>query len=334
MSLISLNDLCKDFYVLNRREGVAGAIKDLFSRDYKTIKAVNNINLEIEPGEIIGFLGPNGAGKSTTIKMMTGVMNPTSGKVIIDGMDPFKERRRFSQNIGVVFGQRSQLWWELPVIESFKLLKEMYKVSDKEYNDNMAMFSDVVEIGDFLNRPVKTLSLGQRMLCEIIASLLHSPKIVFLDEPTIGLDVMIKSNIRELIKELNRKKLVTIILTTHDMGDIDALCERIVIIDNGKKIYDGNIERIKELYGGYRTIKVNLLDASMAESFSKEITNECKDSISISDYDNGWITVEVIAEKAEFLNVLNTIMRSEYIKDIKSEDISTESAIKKIYENF
>ncbi|HOO80802.1 MAG TPA: ATP-binding cassette domain-containing protein, partial [Lachnospiraceae bacterium] len=232
-NIIQLTDVSKEFKVLNRREGLKGSIQDLFSRDYKTVHAVNHISMNIHPGEIVGYLGPNGAGKSTTIKMMTGVLEPTSGEILVHGRTPYKNRTQNAQEIGVVFGQRSQLWWSLPLIESFKILKDIYQISDVDYQDMLALYESLVDVQDLYHKPVRQMSLGQRTLSDILAAFLHNPPVVFLDEPTIGLDVSMKSKIRELIKALNQQKKTTVILTTHDMGDVDALCKRIVIIDKG-----------------------------------------------------------------------------------------------------
>ena len=236
--VIELKNVDKEFKVLNRHEGLKGSFQDLFSRDYKIIKAVNNVSMNIKPGEIVGYLGPNGAGKSTTIKMMTGVLQPSGGEILVNGRIPYKNRTANAQNIGVVFGQRSQLWWSLPLIESFKLLKDIYKISDKDYKDMLALYESLVDIKELYSKPVRQMSLGQRTLSDILAAFLHNPPIVFLDEPTIGLDVSMKAKIRNLIKALNKEKNTTVILTTHDMGDVDALCERIVIIDKGTMLYD------------------------------------------------------------------------------------------------
>ena len=238
---IVMKNVCKDFKILNRHEGLKGSIRDLFSRDYKTISAVKDVSLEIARGEIIGYLGPNGAGKSTTIKMMTGVLEPTSGDIMVNGLVPYKERTKNSEHIGVVFGQRSQLWWSLPLIESFRLLRDIYMVPKKDYEEMLELYRSLVDIEPILHKPVRQMSLGQRTLSDILAAFLHNPAIVFLDEPTIGLDVAMKAKIRSLIQGLNAEKNTTVILTTHDMGDVDALCKRIVIIDEGKKIYDNDI---------------------------------------------------------------------------------------------
>lgn len=304
---IVMKNVCKDFKVLNRHEGLKGSIRDLFSRDYKTISAVKDVSLEIKRGEIIGYLGPNGAGKSTTIKMMTGVLEPSSGEIMVNGVVPYKERTKNSENIGVVFGQRSQLWWSLPLIESFRLLRDIYMVPQKEYEDMIELYRSLVDIEPILHKPVRQMSLGQRTLSDILAAFLHNPAIVFLDEPTIGLDVSMKDKIRSLISGLNSEKNTTVILTTHDMGDVDALCKRIVIIDKGSKIYDNDIEHLKSYFGNYRTLKMRLSDDNWVE----EIIDESKQDI-----------MKIIMER----------QKEQKIKDLKLEEISTEEVIKKIYE--
>ena len=218
-SVIELENITKVFRVLNRHAGLKGTFTDLFSRDYKNLVAVDHVSMSIEEGEMVGYLGPNGAGKSTTIKIMTGILEPTEGKLLVNGRVPYANRTLNAQNIGVVFGQRSQLWWSLPVIESFRILKEMYCIPDKVYKNNMEMFDELVGVSELYNKPVRQMSLGQRTLCDILAAFLHDPNVVFLDEPTIGLDVSMKSKIRELISVLNREKKTTVVLTTHDMGD-------------------------------------------------------------------------------------------------------------------
>ena len=259
---IVMNNISKDFKVLNRREGLKGSLMDLFSRNYKTVTAVNDISIAIPKGQIVGYLGPNGAGKSTTIKMMSGVLEPTRGQLQVNGFVPYKNRTRNAENIGVVFGQRSQLWWDLPLIESFNLLKDIYLIPEKDYKEMLDLYKSLVDIEPLLHKAVRQMSLGQRTLSDILAAFLHNPKIVFLDEPTIGLDVSMKAKIRDLIKGLNEKKGTTVILTTHDMGDVDALCERIVIIDHGKMIYNNDIEHLKTYFGSYRTLRLRLPGAS------------------------------------------------------------------------
>lgn len=301
-----MKNVCKDFKILNRHEGLKGSIRDLFSRDYKTISAVKDVSLEIAKGEIIGYLGPNGAGKSTTIKMMTGVLEPTSGEIIVNGRVPYKDRTANSEHIGVVFGQRSQLWWSLPLIESFKLLRDIYMVSKEDYENMLALYRSLVDIEPILHKPVRQMSLGQRTLSDILAAFLHNPDIVFLDEPTIGLDVAMKSKIRDLIKGLNQQKGTTVILTTHDMGDVDALCKRIVIIDKGMKIYDNDIDHLKTYFGSYRTLRMRLSD----DTWEERVIDESKEDV-----------MDVIMKKQKECK----------IKDIQLQEISTEEVIKKIY---
>lgn len=341
--IITLNEVTKEFKVLNRKEGLRGSLMDLFSRDYNIVSAVNHISMEIDKGEIVGYLGPNGAGKSTTIKMMTGVLEPTSGEILVNGMVPYKKRTENAQNIGVVFGQRSQLWWALPMIESLKILKDIYQVGNKDYKDMLDLYSSLVDLEDLLHKPVRQMSLGQRTLSDILAAFLHNPRIVFLDEPTIGLDVSMKGKIRKLVKALNKEKHTTVILTTHDMGDVDALCKRIVIIDKGYLLYDNDIENLRGYFGAYRTIKVRL--AKEAEELTKEnvdsLALELKEKLertypqaqSMTTITNeSWIDVLVHEDEIDLMKVVNTIQEHYDIYDLKLEEISTESVIRKIYE--
>lgn len=327
-AIIEIKNVSKEFKVLNRREGLKGSLKDLFSRDYKTVKAVDNISMTIEQGEIVGYLGPNGAGKSTTIKMMTGVLEPTSGEILVGGNVPYQNRTKNAQEIGVVFGQRSQLWWALPLVESFKLLKDIYQIPDEKYESILKLYRSLVDIEPLLHKPVRQMSLGQRTLSDILAAFLHDPKIVFLDEPTIGLDVSMKAKIRTLIHALNKEKNTTVILTTHDMGDVDALCRRIVIIDKGKMLYDNDIEHLKGFFGSYRTLKLRI-DGDMQEQ-AKHIQKELPE-FSVSA-DDEWISVLVDEEKAKVIDVLGKLQHSYNIRDMQLEEISTEEVIKKIYE--
>lgn len=327
-AIIQIKNVTKEFKVLNRREGLKGSLKDLFSRDYKIVRAVDNISMDIEQGEIVGYLGPNGAGKSTTIKMMTGVLEPTSGEILVGGNIPYENRAKNAQEIGVVFGQRSQLWWALPLIESFKLLKDIYQISDSDYESMMHLYRSLVDIESLLHKPVRQMSLGQRTLSDILAAFLHNPKIVFLDEPTIGLDVSMKSKIHILINALNKEKNTTVILTTHDMGDVDALCRRIVIIDKGRMLYNNDIEHLKGFFGSYRTLKIRM-DGDLkqqAEVIQKELPD-----FSVSA-DEEWISVLVDEEKSKVMEVLNQLQKSHEIRDMQLEEISTEDVIKKIYE--
>ncbi len=336
MGIVEIHNLSKHFKVLNRHEGLLGTVRDLFSRDYRTVKAVDDISMELTEGEFVGFLGPNGAGKSTTIKMMTGVLTPTSGDIFVNGNIPYKNRKQNAQNIGVVFGQRTQLWWDLPVIESFKILKEIYRLDKKDYDDNMKIFNDLVNLKSLYSTPVRNLSLGQRMLCDIVASFLHNPRIIFLDEPTIGLDVSIKNKIRTVLKDLNERKKTTIVLTTHDIGDIEALCKRIIIIDKGSIIYDGDIRRINKMFGAYRTLKIELsqLETGIGDDFANEINTKfpCQNPILIESHEDGWVDLTINQDELKLLDLLNYVVNVLSLKDVKIEEIRTENVIRKIYE--
>ena len=341
--VITLQDVSKEFKVLKRREGLKGSIKDLFSQDYKMVHAVNHISMEIGQGEIVGYLGPNGAGKSTTIKMMTGVLEPTGGGIRVNGIVPYQKRSQNAQNIGVVFGQRSQLWWALPVVESFRILKDIYCVSDEDYNSMLELYGTMIDLEELLHKPVRQMSLGQRTLCDILAAFLHNPGVVFLDEPTIGLDVAMKAKIRELIKLLNKEKKTTVILTTHDMGDVDALCQRIVIIDKGSMLYDNDIQHLTEMFGAYRTLRLRLTGKEeqtdevslkvLAQTIQAELQEKWKDSNAFQVSPNEeQIEILIDEEKIPMMHVLDEVQLKHKIYDMHLDEISTESVIRKIYE--
>ncbi|PSH02290.1 MAG: sugar ABC transporter ATP-binding protein, partial [Nanohaloarchaea archaeon QH_8_44_6] len=254
MALIEAGNLNKKFKIYKREEGITGYLKSFISREYEEVHAVKDLDLDIEKGEMIGYIGTNGAGKSTTVKMLTGILEPTSGKLEVDGRNPNRKRKKNAKNIGVVFGQKTQLWWDLPVRESFKLLKEIYEVSHEDYEDRIDEFDEVLQLSDFWDQPVRKLSLGQKMRCELAAAFLHHPKIVYLDEPTIGLDVAVKERIRDFIRKMNEEKEITVMLTTHDIGDIEDLCDRIVVLDDGRKIYDGLLNELVNKFTSRRII--------------------------------------------------------------------------------
>ncbi|MCZ7646528.1 MAG: ATP-binding cassette domain-containing protein [Planctomycetota bacterium] len=243
--LIRVARLVKEFKTYDRRGGIAGAMLDLVHREYKTVRAVDDVGFTIERGEMVGYIGANGAGKSTTIKVLCGILFPTSGEVAVDGRVPWKDREAHVQRIGAVFGQRSQLWWDLAAGESLRLLAKIYAVSEAEYAARMAEFEQVLELREFLKTPVRKLSLGQKMRCELAASLLHAPPVLFLDEPTIGLDVVAKQSIREFLRRINRERGVTTILTTHDLREIEELCARVLIIDRGRIVFDGSLDELR-----------------------------------------------------------------------------------------
>ena len=254
MNIIEVENLCKTYRITKKEEGIRGAFKNIIKPTYEYKKAVKDISFSIKKGEMVGFIGPNGAGKSTTVKMLSGILYPTSGTIKVNNYVPYKQRKEYVKNIGVVFGQRSQLWYDLPIVDTFQLLKRIYKVPDKIFKENLEIFNELLGLKDFSAQPVRQLSLGQRMRAEFAAALLHSPDIVFFDEPTIGLDVVAKQKVREFITFINKEKGTTMLFTTHDMQDIEKTCGRIIIIDKGDKVYDGSIENIKGKYGRERVL--------------------------------------------------------------------------------
>ena len=258
MPVITVEHLCKDFKVHRRRKGFWGSLSSSVTREYDIIKAVEDVNFTLERGELVGYIGANGAGKSTTIKMLTGILVPTSGHVDVMNLTPYLHRKENARRIGVVFGQRTQLWWDLPVIDSFELLKHIYEISENRYKQNLEFFSELLQLHPFLSTPVRKLSLGQRMRCDLTAALLHDPEILYLDEPTIGLDVVAKEQVRQFLKQINAERQVTAILTTHDLNDVEQVCGRLIIIDKGKIIYDGGIDVLKKQYGKTRMLIVDL----------------------------------------------------------------------------
>lgn len=252
--MIEVRNLSKTYQIAKRKPGLRGAIRGLFKREYETKRAVDNISLSIGEGEMVGYIGANGAGKSTTIKMLSGILTPSSGEVRVNGIVPYRERQRNARQIGAVFGQRTQLFWDIPVRESYDLLRHIYEVPEDQYKKRLQLFVEVLHLEPLLGIPVRQLSLGQKMRCELAAAFLHNPAVVYLDEPTIGLDVAVKTRIRDFIKEMNRLQGTTVLLTTHDMQDIEEICNRIVIIDEGKILYDGDLQSIKQRFGQKRVI--------------------------------------------------------------------------------
>ena len=326
MSIISVKDLSKTFKKPIRDEGLGGMIKALFSRKYEEVRAVDEISFDIGEGEIVGYIGANGAGKSTTIKMMCGILHPTSGSVTVDGMDFDKNRQKINKEMGVVFGQKTQLWWDIPLIETFKILKSIYEVPDDIYKERFDYLCELLDLNSFLTQTVRSLSLGQRMRADFAAALLHSPKILYLDEPTIGLDVLVKDKIRGAIKELNKKYGITVILTTHDMKDIEELCNRIIIIDKGKILYDGSLANIKYRFGNTKTVyipsNINLDEKSLKEKFS---------NVTVDNIDQK-IAIKFSLNDLDLDDMLLYLINTYHIKDFKIEDISIEDITKQLYE--
>ena len=326
MKIISVNNLSKTFKKPIRGEGLKGMVKALFSRKYEEVRAVDGISFDIDEGEIVGYIGANGAGKSTTIKMICGILHPTGGSVSVDGMDFDKNRQKINREMGVVFGQKTQLWWDIPLIETFKILKSIYEVSDEDYNERFEYLCDLLDMRPFLTQSVRSLSLGQRMRADFAAALIHSPKIVYLDEPTIGLDVLVKDKIRSAIKELNKKYNITVILTTHDMKDIEELCNRIIIIDKGKILYDGSLANIKYRFGNTKTVyipsTVELDEEALKDKFGGVMVERGEENIAI----------KFSLNELNLDDILLYLISTYHIKDFKIEDISIEDITKKLYE--
>lgn len=324
MSFIEVENITKTFKVAKKESGLKNAFKSFFKREYLEIHAVKNISFSIEKGEIVGYIGPNGAGKSTTIKILSGILTPDSGKCNIGKFTPWKDRKKYVKNIGVVFGQRSQLWWDIPAIDTFDLLKDIYEINDSDYERVKNDLIEKLNLKDIINIPVRQLSLGQRMRCEIAASLLHEPEILFLDEPTIGLDAISKQLVRDFIKKLNKEKNVTIILTTHDMSDIEALAKRIILIGKGQVLYDGSLTKLKNKYANEVNIDITSKD---------KITISKKGIISKEKTKEGYKFVidSKILNISEFLNIISKKMKIDDV-DINNENI--DEVIVKLYEEY
>ena len=325
MSFIEVSHVSKSFKVSKRKSGVTGMIANLIAPKFEIKQAVQDVSFTIEQGEMVGFIGPNGAGKSTTIKMLAGILYPDEGKIEVNGFVPYKQRKDYVGNIGVVFGQKSQLQWDLPVIDSFELLKAIYGVSDAVYRKNIDRFVQMLDMGSFLNQPVRQLSLGQRMRADIVAALLHSPQIVFFDEPTIGVDVVGKETIRSFIKELNAQDNVTMLFTTHDMQDIEKTCNRLVIIDKGSKIYDGSLLGIRDRYGTTRQLDVEF-------SCREEIAPmENVEIVELDELDGRKKRFVFENKNVHIHELMNFLLKTYSVRDINISEPEIESIIRKIY---
>ncbi len=330
---IEVRNVSKEFVSPKKYPGLKGAVKGLFSNEKVRKMAVEDISFSIEQGEIVGYIGSNGAGKSTTIKMLTGILEPTRGECLVHGINPSKERKKNAQNIGVVFGQRTQLWWDLPLSESFTILKEIYNVSDDEYKAQMKFLNQVLELEEFFTRPVRNLSLGQRMRADLGAALLHNPKVLYLDEPTIGLDLVVKDNIRKAIREINEKYRTTVVLTTHDIEDIEELCSRIIIIDDGRKIYDGSLAELKEKYGVTR--KVTMEVKNIKEALQVDLSSLLKvpkEAYQITA-EMGTNSVEIAFDKhcLGISEVIAQYMQHTEVRDIQIQETELSEIVKVIY---
>lgn len=324
-NLIEVKSVSKTFKVNKRASGVPGMVANLFVPKFEKKQAVKDISFSIKEGEMVGFIGPNGAGKSTTIKMLSGILYPEKGEIEVNGFVPYKQRKDYVGSIGVVFGQKSQLQWDLPVIDSFELLKAIYRVPDEVYKKNLNRFVDMLDMGGFINQPVRQLSLGQRMRADIVAALLHSPKIVFFDEPTIGVDVVGKEKIREFIRELNAEDNVTMLFTTHDMQDIEKTCNRLIIIDKGTKVYDGTLPGIREKYGTTRQLDVEFHDnCEIAPIENVEIKQ-------LDELDGRKKRFIFENTKVQINELMNELLAKYNVRDLNISEPEIESIIRKIY---
>ena len=322
MSFIEVENISKKYKVSKRSSGIPGMVANLFVPKYENKQAVKDISFTIEKGEMVGFVGPNGAGKSTTIKMLSGILYPDSGSISVSGIVPYKERKKYVGRIGVVFGQKSQLQWDLPVIDSFELLKAVYSVPDDVYKKNLDRYTEMLDMSKFLKQPVRQLSLGQRMRADIAAALLHSPEIVFFDEPTIGVDVVGKESIRNFIKDLNAEDGVTMLFTTHDMQDIEKTCQRLIIINEGSKIYDGTLEGIRKLHGSSRQLDVFFMNDEKV----KAIPN-----VEIKEVDKRHVQLIFDGKKVHINDLMSHLLSTYNVKDINIAEPDIDSIIRKIY---
>jgi ABC-2 type transport system ATP-binding protein len=324
MSFINVQNLEKQFTVHQSGEGVLEGFKRLIIPLKKQVDAVKNVSFKIERGETVGYLGANGAGKSTTIKMLTGILVPTAGRIEINSLVPYEKRQENAKQIGVVFGQKSQLWWDLPPIDAFHLLGKIYRLDDRRLDENIQLFTEMLNLKDFLSTPVRKLSLGQKMRCELAASLLHDPEILFLDEPTIGLDIVVKESIRCFLKQVNREKQTTILLTTHDLDDVEHLCERVIVIDQGTLIHDSGIQDLKKKFGHFKTavFEVDCMKKIQLPSFSRELKR---------DQNRIWIEFE--ADKISAPHLIAEIMKNCEVYDISISEMDIEEVVKRIYLN-
>lgn len=329
MSAIKVRDLYKQFKVQKNREGLKGALQDLFKREYRQITAVDHISFDIPEGEICGYIGENGAGKSTTIKMLTGILVPTSGELKVNGYVPYKEREKFVREIGVVFGQRSQLWWDIGVIESFQLLRKVYRVEPEVFRPRFDELVERLQLQELMHRPVRKLSLGQRMRCELAASLLHNPSILFLDEPTIGLDIVVKTEIREFLKSLNQRYGTTILLTTHDLQDIEALCSRVIMLDEGKIIYDGGLEELKSRWGQGKEVVFRFAAPVIIGQLEAMTAGlQVRWTLEAGTIARVWVPAETSISE-----VLGRVVGAASVEDVKIIETETDDIVREIYKS-
>ncbi len=326
--IIHGRNLTKTFRAFTHREGLWGAVRDLFQREYRAVRAVDGIDLSVDAGEIVGYIGPNGAGKSTTVKMLTGILVPSSGEIEVAGFVPWKERQAYTRHIGVVFGQRSSLWWDIAVVESLRLLQRIYEIPEKDFQERIEWFDEVLGLKEYLQTPTRKLSLGQRMRSELAAALIHNPAVVFLDEPTIGLDVAVKARIRDFLRSVNRDFNTTILLTTHDIDDIEALAERVIVIDEGRFIYDGSLGGLKTRLGASRQIHVTTEEAEL-ETFRDATAGL---DVAWSAPEDGRFCAAFDPQRVGVAALLERILDAAPVKDIRVEDVPIEQVVRDLYE--
>jgi ABC-2 type transport system ATP-binding protein len=324
---VRVRGLEKVYRIAQHHRGRLGPLRNLVSRDYRVVRAVDDISFEVARGEMVGYVGPNGAGKSTTIKMLTGILVPSGGEVEVLGLTPYQQRRQVAGRIGVVFGQRTQLWWDLPLIESLDLLRHIYRVPAARFQANLDHFRELLELDPFLNTPVRQLSLGQRMRGDLAAALLHDPEIVYLDEPTIGLDVVAKHRIRDFLRRINRERAVTVLLTTHDMSDIEQLCSRLMIIDHGKLLYDGGLDEIRDRFGTERTLVVDLAEDTAAAGAPLELPHAREVR---ADGPRRWLRFNRADTTAA--DLIAAVAARYRVQDLTIEEPEIEQIIRRIYE--
>lgn len=323
--LIRVKNVTKTFKRQKRKEGLQGAIQGLFSRQYETVTAVDDVTFEIARGEVVGYIGPNGAGKSTTIKMLVGILVPNSGQIRVGGLVPHEDRIKNAARMGVVFGQRTQLWWDIPVSESFSLMRHMYKIPPERFRENLGLFSEILGLDEFMNTPVRQLSLGQRMRSDICAALLHDPAIIYLDEPTIGLDVVVKENIRDFIKEINQLRKTTVILTTHDMSDVEKLCSRVMVIDSGSIMYDGNMQQLKARFGTDETLDVE------TEAPVSSVDDLYRLGVSEFQQDGNKLSVKYDKATVNSTSVIGWVMERQRVMDFVVRETEIDEVIRRMY---
>jgi ABC-2 type transport system ATP-binding protein len=321
--IISVHNLTKHFRLARHRRGALGALRNLVSHDYRLVKAVDGISFEVGAGELVGYLGPNGAGKSTTLKMLTGLLVPTSGELLVNGYLPWRERQAYVEKIGAVFGQRTTLWWDLPVIESLDMLQHIYHIPRARYLTNLDEFRKLLELDDFLSTPVRSLSLGQRMRADLCAALLHNPPLLFLDEPTIGLDVVAKERIRQFILHINQQRGTTVILTTHDLADVEKLCERVMIIDKGRLLFNGQLDDLRARFGGMRRLTVD---------FAEAYTKVDVEGAQVAARDGNRVTYTFERNLISASELISRISSSYRIQDLEVREPEIEETVRRIYE--